>query len=68
MNRPVWQAAQVNPIALMVSPVDLLVWRIKIIGGQQNGRKYLQETLAIAAAGTVRLMTETYRLDEIGKA
>jgi alcohol dehydrogenase len=53
---------------LMVSPVDLLTRRIKIIGSQQNGREYLHEALAIAATGKVRVVTETYGLDEIGKA
>jgi D-arabinose 1-dehydrogenase-like Zn-dependent alcohol dehydrogenase len=50
------------------SPVDLLTKRIKIIGSQQNGREYLHEALAIAASGKVRVVTEPYRLDEIGKA
>jgi D-arabinose 1-dehydrogenase-like Zn-dependent alcohol dehydrogenase len=53
---------------LAVSPVDLLTKRIKIIGSQQNGREYLHEALAIAASGKVRVVTEIYRLDEIGKA
>jgi alcohol dehydrogenase len=53
---------------LPVSPVDLLTKRIKIIGSQQNGREFLHEALAIAASGKVRVVTETYRLDEIGKA
>ncbi len=53
---------------LTISPFDLLMKRIKIIGSQQNGREYLYEALAIAASGKVRVVTETYRLDEIGKA
>jgi alcohol dehydrogenase len=53
---------------LMVSPFDLLMRRIKIIGSQQNGHEYLHEALAIAATGKVRVVTETYRLNEIGKA
>jgi alcohol dehydrogenase len=53
---------------LAVSPLDLIMKRIKIIGSQQNGREYLHEALAIAAIGKVRVLTETYRLDEIGKA
>jgi alcohol dehydrogenase len=53
---------------LAVSPLDLIMKRIKIIGSQQNGREYLYEALAIAASGKVRVVTETYRLDEIGKA
>ena len=53
---------------LAVSPFDLLMKRIKIIGSQQNGREYLHEALALAASAKVRVMTETYQLDEIGKA
>jgi D-arabinose 1-dehydrogenase-like Zn-dependent alcohol dehydrogenase len=53
---------------LAVSPLDLIMKRIKIIGSQQNGREYLHEALAIAATGKVRVVAETYRLDEIGKA
>src|SRR5260221_8920970 len=47
---------------LAVSPLDLIMKRIKIIGSQQNGREYLHEALAIAASGKVRVVTETYRL------
>ena len=53
---------------LVVPPLDLIMKRIKIIGSQQNGREYLYEALAIAASGKVRVVTETYELDEIGKA
>lgn len=53
---------------LAISPFDLIMKRIKIIGSQQNGREYLHEALAVAASGKVRVMTETYHLDEIGKA
>ena len=42
--------------------------RIKIIGSQQNSREYLYEALALAAKAKVRVMNETYRLDEIRKA
>ena len=65
-GRLVVMGADAKP--LMVSPFDLLMKRIKIIGSQQNGREFLHEALAIAATGKVRVMTETYRLDEIGKA
>jgi alcohol dehydrogenase len=53
---------------LPVSPIDLTLKRLKIIGSQQNGREYLHEALAFAASGKVRVATETYRLDEIRKA
>jgi alcohol dehydrogenase len=65
-GRLILMGAEAKP--LMVSPLDLLMKRIKIIGSQQNGREYLWEALAIAASGKVRVVTETYRLDEIGKA
>jgi D-arabinose 1-dehydrogenase-like Zn-dependent alcohol dehydrogenase len=65
-GRLVVMGADAKPIA--VSPLDLLTKRIKIIGSQQNGREYLHEALAFAASGKVRVVTETYRLDEIGKA
>jgi len=65
-GRLVLMGAEAKPLA--VSPFDLLMRRIKIIGSQQNGREYLHEALAIAASGKVRVVTETYRPDEIGKA
>jgi len=54
--------------ALALSPLDLIMKRIKVIGSQQNGREYLYEALAMAASGKVKVVTETYKLDEIGKA
>ena len=65
-GRLVLMGAEAKPLS--VSPFDLLMRRLKIIGSQQNGREYLQEALALAATGRVRVVTETYRLDEIGKA
>jgi alcohol dehydrogenase len=65
-GRLVVMGAEAKPLAL--SPFDLLMKRIKIIGSQQNGREYLHEALALAASGKVRVVTETYGLDEIGKA
>ena len=53
---------------LPIAPTDLIHRRIRILGSQQNGREYLHEALALAASGKVRVMTETYRLEEIRKA
>ena len=53
---------------LPVHPGDLIARRIRILGSQQNDREYLYEALQIAASGKVKVMTETYSLDEIGKA
>jgi alcohol dehydrogenase len=42
--------------------------RIRVLGSQQNGREYLYEALQIAATGKVKVITETYVLDEIATA
>ncbi|MGH2375538.1 MAG: alcohol dehydrogenase catalytic domain-containing protein [Candidatus Methylomirabilaceae bacterium] len=53
---------------LPVSPADLIMRRIKIVGSQQNGCEYLYEALDFVAKGKVKVITETYRLDEISRA
>jgi alcohol dehydrogenase len=53
---------------LPVSPGDLIMRRIKIVGSQQNGREYLYEALDYAAKGKVRVVAETFPLSEINKA
>jgi len=57
-----------EPKPLPISPADLIMRRIRIIGSQQNGPEYLYEALNLAAAGKVKVMAETYRLDEINRA
>ncbi len=52
---------------LPVSPADLIMRRLKIIGSQQNGREYLYEALDYVAKGKVKVLTETYKLDEISR-
>jgi D-arabinose 1-dehydrogenase-like Zn-dependent alcohol dehydrogenase len=51
-----------------VSPVDLITKRIRILGSQQNSREYLYEALQIAASGKVKVIAETYALDEVARA
>lgn len=53
---------------LLLSPADLIMKRIRVIGSQQNGPEYLHEALELVAAGKVRVMVETYRLAEITQA
>jgi alcohol dehydrogenase len=53
---------------LPIYPGDLMPRRLRILGSQQNDREYLYEALQIAAAGKVKVMTETYSLEEITKA
>jgi alcohol dehydrogenase len=57
-----------EPKPLQVALGDLIMRRIRILGSQQNGREYLYEALDLAAKGKVRVLAETYRLEEIHRA
>ncbi len=57
-----------DPKPISVSLGALIMRRIRIIGSQQNGRQYLYEALDYVAKGKVKVMTETYPLDDINKA
>ncbi len=52
---------------LIVSP-DLIFRRGRIIGSMQNDREYLYEALDYVAKGKVRVITETFTLDDISNA
>jgi D-arabinose 1-dehydrogenase-like Zn-dependent alcohol dehydrogenase len=58
----------VDAAPIAVSPIELLTTRLQIIGSQQNHREYLYEALQMAAAGKVKVMSETFRLDDIARA
>lgn len=53
---------------LSVSPADVILKRLRIIGSQQNAPEYLYEALDFVAKGKVKVISETYKLDEIGRA
>jgi alcohol dehydrogenase len=53
---------------LPVNPADLIMRRIRVIGSQQNGPTYLYEALDYAAKGKVKVIAETYPLDDVVKA
>ena len=53
---------------LQISPADLIMRRIRILGSQQNGPEYLHEALDFVARGKVKVMIETFPLDEINRA
>jgi dehydrogenase len=53
---------------LMVSPGDLIMKRIRILGSQQNHRAYLYEALQIAASGKVKVKAEVFSFDRIKEA
>jgi len=54
--------------ALAVSPADLIMRRIRVLGSQQNRRDFLYEALDVAAQGKVKVMTETYPFDKVHQA
>jgi alcohol dehydrogenase len=47
---------------------ELMFKRVRLIGSSQNGPEYLYEALDMAAKGKVKVVAETYKLDDIGKA
>jgi alcohol dehydrogenase len=57
-----------DPKPLPVSPGDLITRRLQIIGSTQNAREHLYEALDYVAKKKVRVIAETYRLDEVNKA
>jgi alcohol dehydrogenase len=57
-----------EPKPLQISPADLIMRRIRILGSQQNGTEYLHEALEFAAQGRVKVMTETFPLSDITRA
>jgi alcohol dehydrogenase len=50
------------------SPIELFSNRLQIMGSQQNGREYLYEALDYVAKGKVKVMTETFPLDDVADA
>ena len=48
--------------------MGMVMHRVRILGSGQNGPEYLYEALDYAAKGKVKVVAETYKLDEIGKA
>ena len=53
---------------LEVSSEVLIGRRCRIIGSTQNGSEYLYEALDYVAKGKVKVIAETYSLDEINRA
>ena len=52
----------------MPSPGEFLMNRHQIIGSHQNGREYLYKALDCVAKGKVKVMTETFPLDDVADA
>jgi D-arabinose 1-dehydrogenase-like Zn-dependent alcohol dehydrogenase len=53
---------------LQLSPFDFIAKRIRVLGSTQNHTEHLYEALDYAAKGKVKIITETYRLDDVNRA
>ena len=51
-----------------INLMDLLFKRARIIGSIQNGPEHLYEALDIAAKGKIKVMTETFKFDDVTTA
>ena len=48
--------------------MGMMLGHVRIMGSSQNGPEYLYEALDLAAKGKVKVVAETYKLDEIARA
>jgi alcohol dehydrogenase len=64
-GRVVVMGASAEPLGFSMG---MMIKRVRLIGSSQNGPEYLYEALDFVATGKVKVMAETYKLDEIGKA
>ena len=53
---------------LNIPALPLFLYRQHILGSQQNGMEYLYEALDLVARGKVKVMTETFPLEDIPQA
>jgi alcohol dehydrogenase len=53
---------------MQLNPIDFIVKRIRVLGSQQNHPEFLYEALDYAARGKVKVVAETYTLQDINKA
>lgn len=51
-----------------ISPFKMAYYRYNVIGSQQNSQEYLCEAIDLVAKGKVKVLTETYSLENIGQA
>ena len=64
-GRVVLMGVDAKPLSV---PTSILWVRGRILGSSQNDPEHLFEALQLAASGKVKVVTEVYRLDEIGRA
>jgi alcohol dehydrogenase len=64
-GRVVVMGASAEPLGFNMG---MMLNRVSLMGSSQNGPEYLYEALDFAARGKVKVVAETYKLDDIGKA
>jgi len=64
-GRVVVMGASAEPLGFNMG---MMLGRVRIMGSSQNGPEYLYEALDYAAKGKVKVVAETYKLEEIAKA
>jgi alcohol dehydrogenase len=64
-GRVVMMGVEGKPLSV---PTSIMWVRGRILGSSQNDPAHLYEALQLVASGKVKVVTETYPLDEIGKA
>jgi len=64
-GRVVVMGASAEPLGFNMG---MMLKRVRLMGSSQNGPEYLYEALDFVAKGKVKVMAETYKLDEISKA
>jgi D-arabinose 1-dehydrogenase-like Zn-dependent alcohol dehydrogenase len=65
LGRVVVMGASNEPLGFNM---DMMLGRVSLVGSSQNGPEYLYEALDYVAKGKVKVIEETYKLDDIGKA
>jgi 2-desacetyl-2-hydroxyethyl bacteriochlorophyllide A dehydrogenase len=63
-----WVLMGMSNEKLTIDPFSLFLNRHQLIGSQQNSPEYLYEALDFVAKGKVKVMTETFSLDNISEA
>lgn len=63
-----WVLMGISNEKLTIDPFSVALSRHQIIGSQQNSPEYLYEALDFVAKGKVKVMTETFSLENISEA
>lgn len=63
-----WILMGISTDRLTISPFKMAYYRYSVIGSQQNSQEYLYEVIDLVAKGKVKVLTESYSLQDINQA